>query len=52
MAGVDKRAAIECGIDGAEAQDLGFGAAGCGAVSVLATLAQGSIAIVPQLSRG
>ena len=39
MAGVDKRAGIECGIDGAEAQDLGFGAAGGGAVCVLATLA-------------
>ena len=39
MARVDQRAGIERGIDGAEAQDLGFGAAGCGAVCVLATLA-------------
>jgi hypothetical protein len=27
VAGVDQRAGIECGIDGTEAQDLGFGAA-------------------------
>jgi len=39
VASVDERAAIECGIDGAKAQDLGFGAAGCGAECILAPLA-------------
>ena len=39
MAGVDYGTAIEGGIDGAEAQDLGFGAAGGGSVGILATLA-------------
>ncbi len=39
MAGVDERAGIECGIDGAKTQDLGFGAAGGGAVCIFASLA-------------
>jgi hypothetical protein len=52
MAGLDERAAIKGGVDGAETQDLGFGAAGGGSVYVRAALAQGRVAIIPQLSRG
>ena len=47
MAGIDEGAAIKGGVDSAEAEDLGFGAAGGGAECVLATLAQGNVAIVP-----
>src|ERR1700722_9572584 len=43
----DHGAAIEGGVDSAEAEDLSFGAAGGGAVDVLAALAQGRIAIHP-----
>ena len=52
MGGVDDGAAIEGGVDGAEAENLGFGAAGGCAVHVRTALAQGRIAILPQLSRG
>ena len=52
MAGFDEGAAIEGGVDGAEAQNLSFGAAGGGAVYVWAALAQARIAIIPQLSSG
>ncbi len=34
MADLDERAAVERGVDGAEAKDLGFGAAGGGSVDV------------------
>ncbi len=47
MGDFDLGAAIEGGVEGAEAEDLGFGAAGGGAVGVLAALAQGGIAIHP-----
>jgi hypothetical protein len=50
MAGIDEGAAIKGGIDSAEAEDLGFRTAGGGAVCVLATLALGIVAIVPQLA--
>ncbi len=47
MAGVDHRTAVERGVDGAEAQDLSFGAAGGGAEGVLASLAQDIVAVIP-----
>ncbi len=47
VAGIDERGAIQGRVDGAQAKDLGFGAAGGGAECVLATLAQGNVAIVP-----
>lgn len=51
MADVDFRAGVEGSIDCAEAQDVGFGAAGGGSVYVGAALTQGGITIVPQLLR-
>ena len=45
-------AAIEGSVDGAETQDLGFGATGGGAVKAGTRLAQDGVAIVPQLARG
>ena len=39
MASVDEGAAIECGVDGAKAQDLSFGAARGGTECILATVA-------------
>ncbi len=48
----DHGAAIEGSIDGAEAQDLGFGPAGGGAIEAGTSLAQGGIAVVPKLARG
>ena len=47
VAGIDERGAIKGRVDGAQAKDLGFGAAGGGAKCVLATLAQGDVAIIP-----
>jgi len=52
MGGFDVGGAIEGGVEGVEAENLGFGTAGGGAVSVLAALAQGRIAILPQLAGG
>jgi hypothetical protein len=48
----DDGTAVKSCVDGAEAQDLGFGAAGGGAVEAWTSLAQGGVAIVPKLSRG
>ena len=52
MGHADNGAGVEGGVDGAEAQDLGFGAAGGGAVQARAELAQGGIAILPKLAGG
>src|ERR1700683_3476727 len=52
VAGFDEGAAIEGGVDGAEAQNLCFSAAGGGTVYVCAALTQGRIAIIPQLASG
>jgi hypothetical protein len=52
MGGFDDGAAIEGGVDGTEAENLRFGTAGGGAVHVRTAMAQGGIAILPQLSRG
>jgi hypothetical protein len=49
MAGFDHRAAVESGVDGAEAQDLGFGTAGSGPVYIRAAVAQAGIHVIPQL---
>ena len=48
----DNGAAIEGSIDGTEAQDLGFGPAGGGAIEAGTSLAQGGVAVVPKLARG
>ena len=47
MVDFDLRAGVEGGVDGTEAQDLGFGAAGGGSVYVGAALAQRGITVVP-----
>jgi len=52
VAGIYEGVAIKGGIDGAEAEDLSFGAAGGGTVGVPATLAQGIVALVPELACG
>jgi len=52
MANFDYRVRVESGIDGTEAQDLGFGAAGGGSVNIGAAIAQARIAIVPQFLSG
>ena len=49
MGGFDEGAAIESGVDGAEAENLGFGAAGGGSVYFGAALAQDRIAFMPEL---
>ena len=43
-------AGVESGVDGAEAQDMGFGAAGGGAAQAGTELAQGRIAVLPEVS--
>ena len=48
----DDGAAVESGVDGAEAQHLGFGAAGGCAVETRALLAQGRVVVVPELVCG
>jgi hypothetical protein len=52
MGRLDDGTAVESCVDGAEAQNLGFGAAGGCAVEARTGLAQGGVAIVPKLSRG
>jgi len=47
----DDGAAIESSIDGAEAQDLGFGPAGGGAIKARTGLAQGGVTLAPNLAR-
>ena len=48
----DDGAGVESGVDGAEAQDLGFGAAGGGSVEIGAGLAQDGVALMPKLASG
>ena len=50
MGQADDGGGVESGVDGAEAQDLGFGAAGGGAAQARTELAQGGIAILPELA--
>jgi hypothetical protein len=45
----DNRATVESGVDRAEAQDLGLGAAGGGAAQAGPELAQAGIALLPKL---
>ena len=52
MGGFDLPTAIKGGVEGAEAENLGFGAAGGGAAGVRMALAQDRVAIRPQLARG
>jgi hypothetical protein len=52
MAKFDHRTAVESGIEGTEAQDLGLGTAGGGSVYIGAAMAQTGITIVPQLLCG
>ena len=52
MAKFDHRAGVESGIEGTEAQDLGFGTAGGGSIYIGAAMAQTGITIVPQLLCG
>ncbi len=47
----DGGTAVENGVDGAEAQNLSFRPAGSGAVETGTDLAQGGIALVPEVSR-
>ena len=47
----DDGAAVEDRVYGAEAQNLGFGSTGSGAVEARTDLAQGRVALVPQSSR-
>ena len=47
----DDGAAVENGVNGAKAQNLGFGPAGGGAVEAWTSLAQRRIAVVPESSR-
>jgi len=50
MGGFDEGAAIECGVDGTEAENLGFGTAGGGSVQAGAALAKVRIAFMPELA--
>src|ERR1700733_2574027 len=43
---------IQGGVDGAETEDLGFGAAGGGATEAGLQLAQGGIAVLPEVAGG
>jgi hypothetical protein len=52
MADLDERAAVERGVDGAETEDLGFGAAGGGSVDVGPALTEGGITIHPEFTGG
>ncbi len=52
MGGFDEGVAIESGVDGTEAQNLRFGAAGGGFVHVRTALAQEGIAFIPELASG
>jgi hypothetical protein len=52
MRHTDGGGGVEGSVDGAEAEDLGFGAAGGGAAQPGAKVAQGRIAILPELARG
>jgi hypothetical protein len=52
MSRLNDGTAVQSCVNGAEAQDLGFCAAGGGAVEARTGLAQGGVAIVPKLSRG
>jgi hypothetical protein len=47
----DDGAAVENGVYGTEAQNLGFGPTGGGAVEAGTDLAQGRVAVVPESSR-
>ena len=47
----DDGSAVENSVDGAEAQNLGFGTTGGGAIQARLDLAQGRVAFVPELSR-
>ena len=51
MDGFDAGAAIESGVDGAEAQNLGFGPTGGGAILARMDLAQDRVNVVPKISR-
>ena len=48
----DDRAAVESGVEGAEAQHLCFGTAGGCAVETRAVLAQGRVVVVPEFACG
>jgi len=48
----DDGAAIEGGVDGAQAEDLGFGSIGGGAVEAWARAAEARVTIVPELAGG
>ena len=48
----DDGAAVKSGVEGAEAQYLGFGATGGGAVEAGAVLAQGRVVVVPEFACG
>jgi hypothetical protein len=50
MGDADDRATVESSVDGAESEDLGFGAAGGGAAQPRAKPAQGGMAILPKLA--
>src|ERR1700752_1306774 len=50
VAGIDETGAIQGRVNSTQAKDLGFSAAGGGAICVLAPLTQGSVAIVPELA--
>jgi hypothetical protein len=52
MGQADDGRGIQGGVDGAETQDLGLGAAGGGAAQTGPELAQGGIAVVPKLACG
>jgi hypothetical protein len=50
MGQADDRGGVQGCVDGAEAQDLGFGAAGGGAAQAGTELAQGRIAVPPEVA--
>ena len=50
MGQADDGGTVQGGVDGAEAQDLGFGAAGGGAAQAGTELAQGRIAVLPEVA--
>ena len=50
MRQADDRGGVEGGVDGAEAEDLGLGAAGGGAAQAGLELAQDGIAMVPEVA--